>query len=62
MDTKIIHKLQNLTDLNWTKIRNSSGTAGSFLKAYEDVGDVRKYYKLSNYNVLKWNYGPASVG
>ena len=35
MDTKIEKELQDLTYLSWTKIRNSSGTAGSFLKEEE---------------------------
>ncbi|MBR3024372.1 MAG: hypothetical protein IKH71_07970 [Oscillospiraceae bacterium] len=29
--SKIIHELQDMTYLNWSQIRNSSGTAGSFL-------------------------------
>lgn len=50
MSQKIIHDLQDLTYLSWDKIRNSSGTAGSFLKAYDDLGPKKNYYKLSNYN------------
>lgn len=49
MDKKVINEIQDLTYLSWTKIRNSSGTAGSFLKAYDDLGARKKYYKLSNY-------------
>ncbi len=30
----ITHEIQDLTYLSWTKIRNSSGMAGSFLKSY----------------------------
>ena len=30
---QIIHTPQDLTYLSWSKIRNSSGTAGSFLKS-----------------------------
>lgn len=61
MDTKIIHDIQDLTYLSWTKIRNSSGTAGSFLKAYDDFGKRKKYYKLSNYNLGEGIVGHESV-
>ena len=50
---QIIHELTDLSYLSWAKIRNSSGTAGSFLKAYEDSSEGRIYYKLSNYDA--WN-------
>ena len=33
---QIIHEMQDMTYLSWAKTRNSSGTAGSFLKAYEE--------------------------
>lgn len=42
----IIRELRDMTHLSWTKVRNSSGTAGSFLKAYEDVSGDKIYYKL----------------
>lgn len=58
---KIIHELQDLTYLSWAKIRNSSGTAGSFLKAYDDFGTKKKYYKLSNYNTGEGIVGHESV-
>ena len=35
---RIIHEKQDMTHLSWSKIRNSSGTAGSFLKAYSVLG------------------------
>ena len=47
---QIIHELQDMTHLSWAKTRNSSGTAGSFLKAYEDGVDGKTYFKLSNYD------------
>ena len=50
---QIIHKLQDMTYLSWAKTRNSSGTAGSFLKAYEEGTEGKIYYKLSNYDA--WN-------
>ena len=45
----IFEELRDMRYLNWTKTRKSSGTAGSFLKAYDDTGIVRRYYKLSDY-------------
>ena len=51
MSGQIIKQRQDLTYLSWTKIRNSSGTAGSFFKAYAEIGDSRIYYKLSNYDM-----------
>ena len=47
---QIISEKQDLTWLSWTKIRESSGTAGSFMKAYSDLSGKKIYYKLSNYN------------
>ncbi len=50
---QIIHEKQDMTYLSWSKIRNSSGTAGSFLKAYSDLGGIKTYYKLSNYDSVR---------
>ena len=61
METQIIHEKQNLTYLNWSKIRNSSGTAGSFLKASSELGGRKIYYKLSNYDNLRGVVGHESV-
>lgn len=58
---KIIREMQDLTYLSWAKIRNSSGTAGSFLKAYDDLSPKKKYYKLSNYNTTEGIVGHESV-
>ena len=51
MRKQIIKDKQDLTFLSWTKIRNSSGTAGSFFKAYTEIGNKKTYYKLSNYDM-----------
>lgn len=51
MSRQIIKDKQDLTFLSWTKIRNSSGTVGSFFKAYTEIGNKKTYYKLSNYDV-----------
>ncbi len=50
MEKQIIHEKQDLTYLSWAKIRNSSGTAGSFLKAYSEFEGKKTYYKLSDYD------------
>ncbi len=43
----IIKNIQDLTNLNWTKTRQSSGTAGSYLKSYSFENGKKIYYKLS---------------
>ena len=61
MDTKIIHEKQDLTYLNWSRIRHSSGTAGSFLKATSELSGTKTYYKLSNYDSFVGVIGHESV-
>ncbi|MCR5675172.1 MAG: hypothetical protein K6G16_05610 [Lachnospiraceae bacterium] len=46
-------ELQDLRHLRWAKSRGSSGTAGSFLKSYENTGARKRYYKLSDYDVTR---------
>ena len=58
---QIIHELQDMTHLSWAKTRNSSGTAGSFLKAYEDGVDGKTYFKLSNYDAWQGIIGHECV-
>lgn len=58
---RIIHDLQDMTHLSWSKVRNSSGTAGSFLKAYEDTPEGKIYYKLSNYDAFHGVVGHECV-
>ena len=41
---------QDLTYLTWSKIRHSSGTAGSFLKAYEQGERVHKSMLSRGFN------------
>ena len=50
---QMIREKQDMTYLSWAKVRDSSGTAGSFLKAYSDLGGVKTYYKLSNYDSVR---------
>ncbi len=61
MNTKIIQEKQDLTFLSWSKIRDSSGTAGSFLKANSTLGGEKIYYKLSNYDNVRGVIGHESV-
>lgn len=58
---RIINELQDMTYLSWDIIRNSSGTAGSFLKAYDDLGTRKRYYKLSNYNSVQGIIGHECI-
>ena len=58
---QIIHTPQDLTYLSWSRIRNSSGTAGSFLKSQETTPKGRIFYKLSDYNAFHGVTGHESV-
>ena len=46
----VINEKQDLTYLKWSHIRGSSGTAGTFLKSSSELGGIKKYYKLSNFD------------
>lgn len=61
VETKVIKEIQDFTYLSWDRIRNSSGTAGSFLKAYSDMEDKKIYYKLSNYDAFRGIVGHECV-
>ncbi len=61
MEEQIIQKKQDLTYLSWSKVRNSSGTAGSFLKAYSDINGEKIYYKLSDYDSFRGIVGHECV-
>ena len=61
MQNQIISEKQDLTYLLWSKIRHSSGTAGSFLKAYSELGGRKTYYKLSNYDSIRGVVGHECV-
>ena len=60
-DEKVILQLQDLRYLQWTKIRHSSGTAGSFLKATARIRGERWYYKLSDYDPYRGIVGHECV-
>ena len=57
----MILEKQDLTWLTWSKVRNSSGTAGSFLKSYSDIGGKKIYYKLSNFDSTRGIIGHECV-
>ncbi len=57
----IIRELQDLRYLNWSKTRKSSGIAGSFLKSYEESGEKKIYYKLSDFDSVRGIVGHECV-
>lgn len=59
--TDIILETQDMRYLNWAVRKISPGTPGCFLKAYEGVGEKRKYYKLSNYDSYRGVFGHECV-
>lgn len=61
MNQKVIIEKQDLTYLKWSHIRNSSGTAGTFLKSQSTVSGEKIYYKLSNYDSEKGIVGHECV-
>lgn len=61
MSTQLVREKQDLTYLSWSIYRNSSGTAGSFLKSYSELGDKKLYYKLSNFDKIQGVIGHECV-
>ncbi|MBQ7581983.1 MAG: hypothetical protein IJU25_04110 [Lachnospiraceae bacterium] len=57
----IINELTDLRYLNWTKSRRSSGTAGTFLKSYDDTDVPKRYYKLSDFDAVHGIVGHECV-
>ena len=58
---RIINEKQDLTFLEWSHIRGSSGTAGTFLKSESNLNGIKKYYKLSNFDPSKGVIGHECV-
>lgn len=58
---KIITEKQDLTFLKWAHVRNSSGTAGTFLKSQSVISGKKIYYKLSNFDSEKGIVGHECV-
>lgn len=48
----LIKEIQDMRYLQWDKTKESSGLAGSFLKAYEVRDGKKIYYKLSSYDPI----------
>ena len=61
MNTQMVKEKQDLTYLSWSVYRNSSGTAGSFLKSYSELGGKKVYYKLSNFDKVQGVIGHECV-
>ena len=61
MEPKVIIEKQDLTYLKWSHGRNSSGTAGTFLKSQSSVSGEKIYYKLSNFDSEKGIVGHECV-
>ena len=57
----VITELQDMRYLSWTKTRKSSGTAGSFLKSYDDTWEKKRYYKLSDFDPVKGVVGHECI-
>lgn len=51
----------DLTHLTWSLSRSSTGTAGSFLKAFEEIDGQKVYYKMSNYDSVRGVIGHESI-
>lgn len=50
LKTCFLDNKRDFTYLQWSKVQKTSGVAGSFLKAYSELGGRKTYYKLSNYD------------
>lgn len=61
MQNSVIKTRQDLTYLKWSHIRSSSGTAGTFLKSESILNGIKKYYKLSNFDVIKGVIGHECI-
>ena len=61
MARDIIKEKQDLTYLRWSHVRGSSGTAGTFLKSESTIDGVKKYYKLSNFDMEKGVIGHECI-
>ena len=57
----ILSELQDLRYLTWSRARESSGTAGSYLKSYDTRSGRKIYYKLSCFDSLRGITGHESV-
>ena len=58
---KLILNRKDLTNLSWTKLRESSGTTGSYLKSYSYSNGKKVYYKLSFFDDINGVFGYESI-
>ena len=58
---KIYKEIEDLSFLKWSTIRSSSGTAGSFLKSEAVLNGVKRYFKLSNFDLEKGIVGHECI-
>lgn len=58
---KVYSELKDMRHLEWSRIRHSSGTAGSFLKSEEMIGDTKWYYKLSSFDSVNGIFGHECI-
>ncbi len=54
-------KVLDFTHLSWSLSRQSSGTAGSYLKSYEVADGIKYYYKMSNFDSVRGVIGHESI-
>ena len=54
-------EIVDLKKLSWTKTKQSSGTAGSYLKSYSYSNGKKVYYKLSFFDDINGIFGYESV-
>lgn len=58
---KVVTEKQDLMYLEWSHVRSSSGTAGTFLKSQSVLDGEKIYYKLSNFDSEKGVIGHECV-
>jgi hypothetical protein len=56
-----LNEIIDLRRLSWSKVRQSSGTAGSYLKSYSFSNGKKVYYKLSFYDDVRHIFGYESI-
>ena len=61
MKEDVIREITDLRRLDWSKIRRSSGTGGSFLKAREVRRGKQYFYKLSDFDAFHGIVGHECV-
>ncbi len=61
MDGKVIQEKQDFRWLSWSRIHNSPGTQGTFMKSVSDLDIKKIYYKLSDYDSVKGVVGHESI-